>query len=379
MSDKWLLPVEAYTSQEWFDREQEELFSRVWQFAGMQEDLTEAGSYMCIRVGRYPIIVVRGEDGGLRAFHNICRHRGTELLRTTGKRKKMIICPYHHWTYSLDGQLKSVPSQNEFPDLQKAEMGLYPAGIALWKGMIFVHPDEQAEPFDKWLADLPEHMGPHQPEKLVQYDEGVYSYDVRANWKIFVENYMDGYHLAHLHAESLNMYAHKEQRYQYAGRHWTFFEPLAKNYAKKVHDVAPTPVIDHIPEDKLGAYVHMLFPNFGITETELDWVTLNIIPVAPDHTRVEIRSRAMPMTSAQYMKGMMRWSEWSKSSGGGESDDPLESGDVMLEDIYACEQQQSAMQSPKFAVGAMARTLESSLVEYHQHYLAFMKEGEGEK
>ncbi len=373
--NQWLLPVEAYTSQKWFNKEQELLFSKVWQFAGMNEDIPNVGDHLCVRAGLHPLIVVRGEDEQLRAFYNICRHRGTELLRTTGKSKKMIVCPYHHWVYGLDGELNSVPSRKEFPGLEKSEMGLYPASVATWKGMVFVHPEVDAPPFDVWLADLPDHMGPHQPEKLVEYDENRYQYDIKANWKIFVENYMDGYHLAHLHADTLNMYEHKSQRYTYAGRHWTFFEPLAKGYQANLHKVAPMPVIDHIPNIKLGAYVHMLFPNFGITETEIDWTTLNIIPVAPDRTLVDVRMRTMPMTTRQYYAGWARWSQWSKKQEPNpDADDPLESGDVMAEDIYACEQQQSAMSSPKFAVGAIAATLERSILEYHHHYLEFLEE-----
>ncbi|MBT3313063.1 MAG: aromatic ring-hydroxylating dioxygenase subunit alpha [Anaerolineae bacterium] len=371
---KWRLPVEAYTSQEWFDKEQELLFSKVWQFAGMLEDIPNVGDHLCVRAGLQPLIVVRGEDNELKAFYNICRHRGTELLRTTGKSKKMIVCPYHHWVYGLDGELKSVPSQKEFPGLDKSQMGLHPASVTAWKGMIFVHPEVDAPPLSEWLADLPDHMGPHQPEKLVEYDGVRYQYDIKANWKIFIENYMDGYHLAHLHADTLNMYEHKSQRYTYAGRHWTFFEPLSKSYKKNLHKVAPMPVIDHIPDENIGAYVHMLFPNFGITETEVGWTTLNITPIAPNRTLVDIRVRTMPMTTTQYNSGWMRWSKWSKvQEPNPDADDPLESHDVMLEDIYACEQQQSAMRSPKFEVGAVAETLERSILEYQAHYLDFME------
>lgn len=372
--NQWKLPIEAYTSQEWFAKEQKLLFSNIWQFAGMMEDIPDKGDHLCVSVGLHPIIVVRGEDDQPRAFHNICRHRGTELLRTTGKAKKVIICPYHHWVYGLDGELLSIPSRHEFPEIAKEHMHLHRASVAIWKGMIFVHPETDAPPFTQWLAGLPDYMGPHQPEKLVEYEESRFQYDIKANWKIFVENYMDGYHLAHLHANTLNMYKHNSQRYTFAGKHWTFFEPLTPNYKSNLKKVTPLPVIDHIPDEKLGAYVHLIFPNFGISESEIDWTTLNIVPVAPDRTLVDVRVRTMPIGLKEYYAGWARWNKWSKPKDFSiELDDPLESGDVMTEDIYACEQQQSAMRSPKFAVDAIAATLEKSILEYHQHYLDFLK------
>ena len=104
------LPVEAYLSRPWFDREQELLFGRTWQFAGLAEDLTEPGDYVTAQAGPFPLIVLRGEDGELRAFHNICRHRGTQLLRAVGKARKVITCPYHGFQYSLEsGECLTAP------------------------------------------------------------------------------------------------------------------------------------------------------------------------------------------------------------------------------------------------------------------------------
>lgn len=366
-----LLPTEAYTSQAWFNREQRNLFSRVWQFAGFETDISNPGDHLCVQAGLYPLIVVRGEDGGLRAFHNICRHRGTELLRTTGKAKKMIICPYHHWVYGLNGELRSVPSHHEFPNLDKSAMRLHSASVTVWKSMVFVHPDDKAEPLSVWLNGLPDKMGPHQPEKLVEYPDTQMQWEVNANWKIFVENYIDGYHLAHLHANTLNMYDHKRQTASFKGPHWTFFEPLTTAYRQSLPQKSPLPVIDHIPTEKLGAYVHLLFPNLGIAESESDWSVLQIIPVAPNRTILKSRTRTMPISTATYLKGWFSWrGDW--GAGQAASDDPLASGDFMTEDIYACEQQQSAMMSPKFKVGATAQTLEQSIIEFQQRVLDFV-------
>lgn len=106
-----VLPVEAYTSKEWFDLEMKTLFSTTWQFAGLVEDVANPGDYISVQAGLNNIFIVKGRDHRLRAFHNMCRHRGTQLLRAVGKAQKAITCPYHDWTYNLEGKLISVPKK----------------------------------------------------------------------------------------------------------------------------------------------------------------------------------------------------------------------------------------------------------------------------
>ena len=108
-----ILPVEAYTSQEWYDKEQELIFGNTWQFAGLVEDIQDAGDYITVQCGHQNIVIVKGSDQRLRAFHNLCRHRGTQLLRAVGKKQKAMTCPYHDWTYDLTGQLISVPEKRK--------------------------------------------------------------------------------------------------------------------------------------------------------------------------------------------------------------------------------------------------------------------------
>ncbi len=198
-----LLPPEAYTSQAWFDREQAELFGRAWSFAGMTADTPSAGDYRCVQVGRYPLFVLCGRDGALRAFHNICRHRGNQLLEGNGGSGAVLTCPYHHWSYDFEGQLAGVPQHETlFADLDMSEICLFPAALGTFRGMVFVNP--QAEPeecFDDWLAEIPDHAWPHDVDKLVVARPT--RYEIACNWKVFAENAMDGYHLMHLHDQTL--------------------------------------------------------------------------------------------------------------------------------------------------------------------------------
>lgn len=264
-----VLPVDAYTSQNWFNREMETIFSRTWQFAGFVGDLTDPGDYITVQAGLNNILVLLDENRQMRAFHNLCRHRGTQLLRASGKRKKLLTCPYHDWTYNLEGELMAVPERKtQFPDLDLKTLCLHKASVGTWRGMIFVHSDADAESLENWFGPVEPYLGPHQPDKLVEYVEGRSRHEINANWKIIVENYIDGYHLAHLHSETLYMYAHRQQETGFVGNHFHFFEPLSKDYLDGIENNSPLTLIDHIPKDKIGAYVPMLFPNLGLGETE---------------------------------------------------------------------------------------------------------------
>ncbi len=156
-----VLPVEAYTSQEWFDCEQEFIFSRTWALAGLAEDVYEPRQYVTVQAGLNNLFIVMGRDRRLRAFHNLCRHRGTQLLRAVGKTHKAITCPYHDWTYDLEGKLISVPDENrQFPGIDKSCLGLKPCSIDIWRGMLFVHPDPNIGSIMEWFGGLDNPVGP---------------------------------------------------------------------------------------------------------------------------------------------------------------------------------------------------------------------------
>jgi len=374
-----VLPVEAYTSQDWFDREQQTIFSQTWQFAGFVEDLCDPGDYITVQAGTNNILVLLDEHQQMRAFHNVCRHRGTQLLRASGKRKKFLTCPYHDWTYNLNGELTAVPERKtQFPDLDLKTLCLHKASVGTWRGMIFVHPDPDTDSLMRWFGPVEPYLGPHQPEQLMEYVQGRTRHEINANWKIIVENYIDGYHLAHLHAETLFMYDHREQKTGFAGNHFHFYEPLSKDYLAGIENNSPLPLIDSVPKDRMGAYVPMLFPNLGLSETESSWSTFYVIPVAPNQSIVEIRTKVMPASDWTYMT--QQWKSWNyfknrkwDKYGTGDRDDPLASGNFMTEDIYVCEQQQRSFKSPYFSIGAIAQDLEKSVYQYQKNVQRYIE------
>ncbi|WP_133406426.1 aromatic ring-hydroxylating oxygenase subunit alpha [Parashewanella tropica] len=374
-----VIPLKAYTDPKWFDLEMEHIFSKTWYYAGLMEDISEPGQFKCIQAGLNSIIIVMGRDFRLRAFHNMCRHKGTQLLRAEGKAQKSITCPYHDWTYDLEGDLISVPKMSaEFANLDKTCLGLKRASVDIWRGMLWVHPEENPISITEWFAPVENLLGPHQVEHLVEAKDYKVVEEINANWKIVVENYIDHYHLAQLHSGTLNMYDHAKAEFGFAGPHFAFWEPLDEEYAANLEKHTSMPLIDHIPKDQLGAYVPMLFPGIGLGESEAAWSVFHVIPIAVDKTRVEVRTKVMPASDWEFAKYSMRsasfWMKRIKPKYATEdSKHPLGSADFMQEDIYVCEQQQKSFQSPYFELGPSAEYGESPVREHQKVVLEYLK------
>lgn len=364
-----VLPVEAYTSQEWFDEEQRKIFGNTWQFAGLVEDIKDPGDYITVQCGFQNLLIVKGRDQRLRAFHNMCRHRGTQILRAVGKKQKAITCPYHDWTYDLSGQLISVPEkEKEFPDLELDKICLHKGSVDVWRGMIWVHPKPNAEPITQWFEGVKEKLGPHNPERLIEYPDTLYEKTIKANWKIVAENYIDVYHLAHLHSNTLQMYDHAKAEFGFVGDHYLFWEPLAPKYRDNLDKLIPNKRIAEMKDEYIGAYVPWLFPGLGLAESESTWTTFQVIPIAPDETKVIVRTKMEEVSTTEYFKQEIRsYYSWSKYMGdetkynSTDENDPMASGDFMEEDVFACEQQQKSLKNPLFSVQYTAQHGESTI------------------
>lgn len=194
-----MLPVEAYSSQEVFEWEKRNFFSG-WICAGRSSDIAEPGMQRAERAGDTTALLVRGEDGILRAFANVCRHRGHEILPCGGTAKaRAITCPYHSWSYRLDGELFSAAGYGGFPSFDKAEFPLRSLRVEEWHGFVFVDVSGTAGPLAQHLAGLEERVAPYRLETLEV--RGRHDYVIQANWKIVSENYQECYHCSSIHPE----------------------------------------------------------------------------------------------------------------------------------------------------------------------------------
>jgi choline monooxygenase len=364
MKAEYGMPSLAYADGSWFETERKTLFAQSWMLAGCAQDAPEAGDYFTFDAGSAPLAIIRGKDGALRAFHNLCRHRGATILEGKGRLQGGIKCFYHAWAYGLDGALIAVPQPEQFPGLDKRAFGLKPAALAEFRGMVFVHRDPGAQSgFAEWLGAFPDHFGPFDLSHMTLVASD--AREIKANWKLFVENHIDGYHLYHLHRDSVLGYDHDAQRHFFHGDHWSFFEPWAtEGHLPEFERRIPGRVISQNDKWKQSS-VHMLFPNLCIA-TGAKWVALlSPRPVAPDRSVIESRFFIVPQTGPDAER------YFSPPDGR-----TSEGFDVIAEDVTACERIQAGVASPAFQVGPLAQDFEISIAHFHRAILRHMQRKE---
>ncbi|HEY2549377.1 MAG TPA: aromatic ring-hydroxylating dioxygenase subunit alpha [Streptosporangiaceae bacterium] len=198
--DSTMLPSAAYTDPAVFGWEQRHFFGSGWVCAGFSAQLAEPGDQRAESLGTGGVLLVRGDDGVLRGFANFCRHRGHELLACgQSAQRNSVICPYHSWTYALDGALRFAQGFKGRAGFDSSDWGLVQLPVTEWHGLIFVDGSGQAGQLADVLPGLGELVAPYEPERLVI--AGRHEYDAAANWKILTENYHECYHCPVIHPE----------------------------------------------------------------------------------------------------------------------------------------------------------------------------------
>ena len=198
------VPASRYTDPGFAQLEHDHLWMKSWLLAGHISELPAAGSYFLFEQLDKSVIISRGKDGQIRAFHNACRHRGSALLLEQSGKAMRFVCPYHAWGYSLEGELKSVPDQHDFACLDKAENGLIPVRCEVDRGMIFINFDDHAGPLADFMASqAPQKVG-FPIEKMVVKDRILV--EMNCNWKLALHNFLEIYHVATVHAKTLAPY-----------------------------------------------------------------------------------------------------------------------------------------------------------------------------
>jgi phenylpropionate dioxygenase-like ring-hydroxylating dioxygenase large terminal subunit len=198
------MPAFAYTSPEFYQREVERIWRKTWNFIGSADQIRNNGDYFTLNFAGVPTIVLRDQDGKIRAFANTCRHRGSELLEGKGN-CKLIVCPYHSWTYDLSGNLRGTPEMDKTLNFNKDDYGLTPISIDTWGNFLFINFDKNPEPLKKHLGDLPEKLAPYRLENMALVRRKAFEMD--CNWKLFVENAKESYHIGTVHRATINQYA----------------------------------------------------------------------------------------------------------------------------------------------------------------------------
>ncbi|WP_347270915.1 aromatic ring-hydroxylating oxygenase subunit alpha [Rhizorhabdus histidinilytica] len=317
------ISTEPYISPEWYEKEKEKIFSKVWLCVGRANELPRPGDYKVKRIeaAKTSVIVMRGKDGQIRAFHNMCAHRGNTVVTESGQetygrnRAGVITCRFHGWVYAADGALRSVPSQERFYScFDKGENGLAPIHLDTWEGFLFINVAEKPEhSLAEFLGDYAEHFRGFPFEEL---DFGfTYRTELECNWKVAHDAFAEAYHVDTIHAGSFpNVFSSGLQNVKLMGPHRTCAVCLTL-------DAKPTPVAgianriagaslvsqrgesmlpptinpDHRPD--FAFELSVLFPNTLLHVSEGIWFTHQFWPLAHNRTLWEGRYYVKAPTS----------------------------------------------------------------------------------
>ncbi len=272
------IPSSWYTNKDFYELELKTVFSRSWQLAGRLDQLTEPGDYVTADIAGEPVVMVRGNDRVLRGFFNVCRHHAAAVMTEPQGKAAQLRCPYHGWTYSLAGELKGTPDFSGVCDFDRSTNGLVPLELAEWENWVFVKLDQSAHtslkdfPGDDLVTQLDElRLG-----ELHWFERRHYSFD--CNWKVFVDNYLDGgYHVPYLHKGLDSVLDYSNYMIENGTHHCLQWSPIVTEGAE-----AQTGAVRK--GDR--ALYYWIYPNFMINWYDGVMDTNLVVPRGVDQTEV---------------------------------------------------------------------------------------------
>ena len=280
------LPSWCYTSEAFYQREVEQIFLKQWNFAGRLDEIPDSGDYMSLDFCGESVIVIRGKDDVVRAFANVCRHRSARLLEGRG-RCRTIVCPYHSWVYDLDGTLLRMKGMEQTAGFDPAENGLIPLQVESWAGFLFVSFANDVMPLEEHLGDMTEQYASYRFADMLCVRRR--SYDLKCNWKLYIENAMEDYHTATVHKDSIGNQdcVPVSTKGQWAA----IYLEAADTIAVLTEDNTTLPHIENLSGlAAKGTYFSVIYPGtFFATHQDCMW-WLQLLPHAPDRTTVVIGS-----------------------------------------------------------------------------------------
>ena len=296
-----MLPRAAYVDPAVFEWEKRHMFGGGWVCAGRSDQVAAPGEMRAEPVGTGSVLLTRAEDGVLHAFANTCRHRGHELLPCgASTQQKVIICPYHSWTYALNGDLRAAAGFKNRPGFATAEWGLVELPVTEWHGLVFVDESGKAGPLAEYLGSLEEHVAPYEMERLVV--AGQHDYDAAANWKIITENYHECYHCPVIHPELCKVSPPRSGENLAAPGIWVGgWMDLRDGMATMSLDGSGRGVpLRGLDPSHLRAVLYLgIFPNV-LVSLHPDYAMVHrLIPVAADRTKIECTWTFAPESLAE--------------------------------------------------------------------------------
>jgi len=331
-NEAWTLPAELYANAEYLAHEYENIFEKTWQLIGHKSQLKNSGDQIVAQVGRVPIVAVRTKEGILKAYHNVCRHRAGPVA-VENNNNKVLRCKYHGWTYTLDGELKSAPEMESTPHFDKCQFHLPHAQISTWQGFVFVSISNDVAEIEKVFESIQETILPIDLSsmKFHHTDE----YIIKCNWKVYMDNYLEGYHLPHVHPGLSKVLDYRS------------YKTILHEWFSYQH--SPITNDNNIYADG-DAHYYCVYPNLMLNILPDRLQTNVILPIGHDKTKVLFNYYYANSESARTQKLI--------------KDDLDFSDEVQQEDIDICERVQTGLNSGSYDTGRLCMKRESGVLHF---------------
>ena len=349
------IPAAWYVDARIAELERQTVFSQTWQFMGRLDQGAKPGQFVAATVAGEPLVAVRGNDGVLRAFYNVCRHHAAAVVTEPCGQASILHCPYHGWNYGLDGSLKGMPEFEGVKNFERKDNGLVPVKVETWEQFVFVNLDPNAVPLAEYLAGIVKRVTPLGLAKLHHFSTT--SYDIHCNWKVFVDNYLDGgYHVTHLHKGLNSVLDYKHYTIENEDRYCLQSSPMVNSdQVNSDHDAATGTT-------RRGdrAWYFWLHPNFMFNCYEGYLDTNLVIPVDVDHCRV-----VFDFYFSDVSESARAYNEQSVAVG----------NRVQDEDLGICEAVQRGLKSRAYGTGRLSVRREAGEHLFHRLLAADLKTG----
>ncbi len=353
------LPREYYVSPEIFAAEREKIFSSRWVAVGRSDRIAAPGDYLVADVAGESLIVARGGDGAVHAFFNVCRHRGTRLCESeTGRVAKAFVCPYHSWSYGLDGALLAAPNMSEVSWFDRADYPLFSAAAAEWEGFLFVNLARRPAPLEETLRPLATRFASWGLSRLTTLRR--IEYDVRANWKLVFQNFSECLHCPPVHPKLARLSDYKSGANDLRdGPVLGGFMLLtgADGSLTASGQMCGVALGDLSAEERRRVYYYSIFPGFFLTVQPDFVMSTRLTPVAVDRSRIVCEWHFAPETPSQPgldpADGVALWDETNR------------------QDWHICELSQQGVSSRAYVPGLYSKQ-ESLLAAFDREYLGSM-------
>ncbi len=326
------LDPKYYFGEDMLAMEQRAVFARSWQLVAHHEQLASPGDHVVEAVGGVPVLLVRGHDGVLRAFPNVCRHRAGPLALCNGKGARSLHCKYHGWTYTLEGQLRSAPEMQDACDFKVEDIRLPPLRVHEWQGLVFVALDHHVPAFEEVYAGIVDRIAPVDLSAMRYLRRD--SYEIDCNWKVYIDNFLEGYHLPHVHpglSKVLDYRAYDTELFRWYSLQSSPLRNSSEMYGDGV------------------AFYYFIYPNVMLNIMPGRLQTNRILPLGPNRCRVEFDYYYAQDDAAQQRIAA----------------DQSFSDEVQHEDIRICEAVQKGLASGYYEAGRLCPKREGGVWHFH--------------